>query len=463
MMNTNIKTGLAWTGCLTVSVGAFLAPALWNGFALVFYDTGGYMDRVLTMTLAPGRSFFYGLFLWATSLGWWTFWGPILLQSFITLWVIYLLLRCHDLASGPLATTTFCLGLALSTGISWYASQLMPDVFVPLVVVALWLLGFRRQQLKQRERWGLAAVALLGLMAHMSCMALGIGLAASILLAGGAVRKRGWTLTVCWVPPVAVVVASLVLMPMLHLAFLGKATYTPGGPVFIFGRLVQDGIAQRWLAEHCPQPGIKLCGLRDRLPTTADDFLWGQQSPFRDLGGWRGADAELAHLVGECCKTYPGEVAWTSLRATAQQMVEVATGDGLDEYHGATRGIFSLLSPPVVKQYKAAGQQQGRITQPLFDSWNRVHLPIALLSVIGLLIVIGWGVHSGRQDLAGLALFTLLALLGNAFICGALSNPHNRYQSRLVWLAPLVVGMTVACWWQLRTKIERSSAGRLNP
>ncbi len=448
-----ISTGSAWMLCLVFSIAVFLSPALWNGFAIVFFDTGGYVGRVLDMTLAPGRSFFYGLFLWATSLGWWSFWGPVLAQSLFTLWVIRLTLRCHDLPAGPLAIATFCGGLGLSTGISWYTSQLMPDTLVPLVVLGLWLLGFRWEKLGRSERAGLAALVLLALLSHMSCLALAIGLIIVILIARIILRGRNWPLSVSSLPPVVVVAASLLLMPMLHLALVGKATYTPGGPVFIFGRLVQDGIAQRWLAEHCPVPGIKLCGLQDRIPKTADDFLWGDTSPFQDIGGWSGAaDAELGYLVKACVRTYPGAFVWTSLRATAQQMVRVETGDGLDEYQPAARAVFTDLLPRTAGPFNAASQQQGQITQPLFDALNTVHVPAAHLSVLGLLIVVGWGLRAKRHDLAGLALFTLVALLGNAFICGALSNPHDRYQSRLVWLATLVVGMATVCWWQDRTK-----------
>ena len=32
-----------------------------------------------------------------------------------------------------------------------------------------------------------------------------------------------------------------------------------------------------------------------------------------------------------------------------------------------------------------------------------------------------------------------VALLGNAFVCGALANPHDRYGARMVWLAALAV------------------------
>jgi len=38
-----------------------------------------------------------------------------------------------------------------------------------------------------------------------------------------------------------------------------------------------------------------------------------------------------------------------------------------------------------------------------------------------------------------LAVTVALALLANAFVCGALANPHDRYGARMVWLAVLVV------------------------
>ena len=37
----------AWLAALAVGCLALLAPALWNGFALVFFDTGGYVGSVL--------------------------------------------------------------------------------------------------------------------------------------------------------------------------------------------------------------------------------------------------------------------------------------------------------------------------------------------------------------------------------------------------------------------------------
>lgn len=441
-----------WLLCFSAGTAIFLLPALWNGFPVVFFDTSGYVSRVLEMKLLFGRSIFYGLFLWLTSVGWWSFMGAALVQSLLAVWLIHLMLRCHDLETGPFALVVTCVLLGVTTGISWYTSQLMPDGLVPLVVLAMWLLGFRWQRLGWGERAGLFAIAALGIMSHMSCLALAIGLVIVALTARLVVHLLGSSLQVNVLPPLAVVVAGLVLMPLLHLALVGKAVYTPGGPVFVFGRLVQDGIPQRWLAEHCPVPGVKLCGLQDRIPHNGDEFLWGEKSAFREIGEWSGAaDAELSFLNRECIKAYPGEVAVTAIRAAVHQLFMVKTGDQLYDIHNETRYVFThLLPPPVSVSFNAAKQQQGKMSRPLFDMLNRVHVPVAWLALLGLVVAAGWAYRAGRHDLAGLAIFALLALAGNAFICGALSNPHDRYQSRLAWLAPLVAGMAAAAWWRLR-------------
>jgi hypothetical protein len=456
---TGLLAALAPAAAFAVGIAAVLMPSLWNGFALVFFDSGGYVRRVLEMELTAGRSIFYGLFLWGGSLGWWNFYGPVLLQALACVWLIHLMLRCHQLSTGPWPTAFFSIGLSLTTGIGWSTGQLLPDALLPPVVLALWLLAVYRQCLSKLEQCGLASIALLGLLSHMSAMALAIGLLLVIVLLRCIVFSCRYSLSVRVLPPLAVVTAALLLMPLLHLFLVGKAVYTPGGPVYIFGRLAQAGIAQLWLAEHCPVPGIKLCDLQDRIPHNGDEFLWGEKSAFRDLGEWSGAaDAELGYLVKMSLKAYPMAVAWSALQATAQQMVMVKSGDQLTDIHNDTRDVFTHLLPSrVAKAFNAAQQQQGGISQSFLDGINRLHVPVAHLSVLCLLLVIAWGLRCRRYDLAAAALYVFLALLGNAFICGALSNPHDRYQSRLVWLAPLIIAMAAMGWWRARKKGLASS------
>ena len=72
-------------------------------------------------------------------------------------------------------------------------------------------------------------------------------------------------------------------------------------------------------------------------------------------------------------------------------------------------------------------------------------MPVALVSMLGLLVLLGRGLTVRRlDDLTLLAATVTLALLGNAFICGVISGPHDRYGARMVWVATFVVLMALA-------------------
>jgi hypothetical protein len=75
-------------------------------------------------------------------------------------------------------------------------------------------------------------------------------------------------------------------------------------------------------------------------------------------------------------------------------------------------------------------------------SFNNVHVPFAFLAIALLPVVIAGGLARALSPQAGaFALAVLLALIANAAICGIFSNPVDRYQSRLAWLAPLTLAI----------------------
>ncbi|MGC2717415.1 MAG: hypothetical protein WA366_28995, partial [Pseudolabrys sp.] len=67
------------------------APAVWNGFPLLQYDTGGYLARWYEGTLVPSRAVVYGLMLNAGAPA--AFWPVVAAQAALTVWVIALVLR----------------------------------------------------------------------------------------------------------------------------------------------------------------------------------------------------------------------------------------------------------------------------------------------------------------------------------------------------------------------------------
>src|ERR1035441_7329014 len=80
------RSVLAWIFASAAMVLALMAPALWNGFPLIFPDTGGYLDRPVFGTLGMGRSALYGLFLYAGAP--FAFWPNAIAQSVLTVWLI---------------------------------------------------------------------------------------------------------------------------------------------------------------------------------------------------------------------------------------------------------------------------------------------------------------------------------------------------------------------------------------
>lgn len=76
---TRTFRSLRWPLAALAMIAALLWPALWNGFPIVFYDTGGYLDAAVSGILANGRSTVYGMFL---RLGISTsFWPNIVVQA----------------------------------------------------------------------------------------------------------------------------------------------------------------------------------------------------------------------------------------------------------------------------------------------------------------------------------------------------------------------------------------------
>jgi hypothetical protein len=86
---------------------------------------------------------------------------------------------------------------------------------------------------------------------------------------------------------------------------------------------------------------------------------------------------------------------------------------------------------------EAARQQHGELS---FTAINHLHVPVAWGSMLLLVAVLALAARRREFARAGeLAAVVALAILANAAVCGALSNPNDRYGARMVWLATLVV------------------------
>lgn len=413
-----------------------IAPAFWNGYPLLQWDTGGYLARWYEGYLVPSRSTVFGLYLhYGESFGFWT---NLAVQSLATLWLLQLTLRVLAMMQ-TFRFVAISLCLIVSTALPWLASMLLTDIFAGLSILSLFLLVVGAGRTSTLEKISLFIFTAFAAATHSATLGVLLGLCAMGWMARPFLRER---LPLAGLAQASLtIVAGGVMLVSANYALSGKLAWTPGGYGVAFGRMMQDGIVARYLSDRCPRERYKLCPYRNELPASADEFLWGN-SMFNTLGRFEGMNDEMGYIVVQSIKDYPAWQAGAALRAMGQQLLHVATGEGTNGWIPHTRGIIERYIPAQAAPMRAARQQNWQLD---FTAINRLHVPVALASMLALLALLGNALASRRlDDLTLLAATVTLALLGNAFICAVISGPHDRYGARMVWVATFVALMALA-------------------
>jgi hypothetical protein len=430
---------LAWILASAAMLLALMAPALWNGFPLIFPDTGGYLDPPISGTLSMGRSALYGLFLYAGVP--FSFWPNAVLQSALTVWLIVLTTRTHGLGGRPWLALSIVAMLTVCTSLPWFSGQLMPDILFPAAVLALYLLSFRNGRLARWESCLLAVVIVFAIPSHMAAAGMCVIVIAALWLLAqfkplALPKPRLWFAA-------GSVAAGIALCPISNLAITGNFAFTPGGSSFLFGRLIEDGIIARYLDEHCPDASLRLCDFKATLPEDADDWLWDGNSPFRKLGSRKGFSSEERAITWATLERYPLMHVSTAVVAAITQFFAFQTEVDVQD-NAPTVHMFADHFSQLSAQFMRARQQAEHFDVALL---NYLHVPVAAVAVAG----IGLALVFRRRlkiapEAAALCLVILLALAANAAICGIFSHPVDRYQSRVVLLAPLAMALLFAQW-----------------
>jgi hypothetical protein len=367
------------------------------------------------------------------------FWLNLAIQALATTWILQLTLRVFGLAR-PWQLLGVSLLLALTTALPWLASMLLTDIFAGLSVLSLFILVLHGGKVSRSEKAALFVFTAFAAATHSATMAVLLGLCCIGWIARPWLRERipvshlvQGTLTIA---------AGAMMLLSANFALSGQVAWTPGGFAIAFARMLQDGIVTQYLREHCAEQHFKLCPYRDALPETADDFLWSRESVFNELGRFRGMNDEMGYIATHALTEYPLWQAEEALLATGEQMLKVATGENTDHptlMH--TYGIFREYLPQQLKLVDAAREQKSHLA---FGPINLIHVPVALISTALVFAMLIAALFGRRADEVTLLMATVcLSLLGNAAICGIISGAHDRYGSRMVWIATFALMIAV--------------------
>ncbi len=430
---------------ILIAAGLLAWPAAWNGYPLVFSDTGTYLSQALNRYLGWDRPVFYSFFMLPLHMGL-TTWPVVAAQASLVAWVVHVALRALRPGSPARAIVPVAAALALTSPLPWFAAQLMPDLFTGLLILALTLLVLVPERIGRAERLGLGGLSAFAMEVHLSNLPVGLALLGILLPLRRRLGARAalslLELRSVLLPPV---VAVLMLMGV-NWAGHGVPTLAPYGNIFLLARVIEDGPGRDALLRSCPAAGWRLCAVRDRLPATADAFLWRPDSPLNEAGGPKGVSVEASQIIAAAVRAEPGAELAAALRNGARQLVLFDSGDGLQPWPDSVTPWIRRDFPRFEQlAYAASRQTTGQIVLP---AWMRVlHAVTAVGAALASLVLLP-GLLYRREVLGGVVLAVLLGLVANAAVTGALSGPHARYQNRVMWL-PVLAGLLAGAerWW----------------
>lgn len=430
-----------------------------------------------SLSYSGGRSPYYSVALYMlVRIG--GLWAPAIVQGALAstlLWLTVIAVRRRRSESLFYALSA---GLTLATTLPYSAGMLMPDVFAGFALLSLALLVLGLERWRTASRLGLALLAGASFAMHATIpIVCAVGLAALALMAWlsrwrGAftLQRAAWAAT----PFVLAVVASLGFGAASR-AVLGDS---PRSPPFLMARVLADGPGRAYLKEAChPEPRFELCRFERNTFVTADDFLWGVEP---GVGVFNTADyatrtrlqAEEMRFVLGTLAAYPLAQAAVSARHWRDQFLAFGVGNELQQAALSwNRMSFENLIPDQGPLYRSGLAYRG--LYPFAEVDWLVWASTVLCAVWLVYRISGadvraelrrsWRESPGGGSLLAAAGFGLVVVLfANAALCGMFSGVSDRYQARMIWLAPLYAGLCIARWGLFRrplTSVAAASEG----
>lgn len=430
--------------------------AFFNGFPLVYSDTGTYISSGFELETPLDRPIAYGFLLRIFSLNGLTIWTVILAQSLILASLLWLLLRefFSDVRKLQLTYSVLVVVLAFFTGLPVVAGELIADVYTSITLLSLLLLLFGKQ-LTKRSRVALFILFTLSAACHISHIMIVLAIVALVSVIAFFRRRKEKTILLSFrAAGVVVLLSALAFISMM--SSVGKSRH-----VFMMGHLVETGILNAYLDDNCGKKEISLCRYRDRIPAGAESFIWNSDgdSVLILTGGWLGSKEEYSAIISETFTNtrYLRMHMEAACKGTLRQLYSIQCGEGLGRYE-STQIVSQRVKKYFPREYNA--YLHSRQSADEFSGLPTVDLLNRTSTVLALAVIAAWllfrKISDGRTRM--LRAFTLLlctAYVVNCGICATLATVAQRFSARLSWMAVLL-GIVLLADWIMASRKNRA-------
>jgi len=456
--------GRAWLGSFwffSASTLVLLSLAVYNGYPIVYADTGSYIACSFSHVVPADRPVSYSLFLEAVQFNHHlrSLWLVVIAQVIMVLILLSILFRHQGLsiARRPSWGIGVVLLLALGTSLPWELNWVIPDVFAAFLALSIYLVVYRWKELRLWEKSYVGLCFVVSTLVHHSHLLIAAIFAAGFL-AYRLIRRQALPR-----PLLALTSAGFVALFCINFALTGSLFFSRGGHVFLVNRLVENGILHRLLVEHCPQNDYALCPYQEQIGNMGvDDYTWAEDSPLHRIGGWVASRKASRRMLLDSVRYYPLEHARQAIRATAGQLVAFRTGSRMKSYADPSYAVHSRIKKHYRREFDAflnAKQQDGTLER-VVGAVVVFHLAVSWISIVVAFVAFLWNRRSGRQPCRDNDLIAILMLfmVVNAFLCASLNTVIDRYQSRVIWLITVAAVIAASRWFVERAGGRKSDA-----
>jgi hypothetical protein len=214
-------------------------------------------------------------------------------------------------------------------------------------------------------------------------------------------------------------------------------------------RVIADGPGRFYLQQHCGDMKLMICHYLPDIPNDVNDFLWNLD------GIWQRASPatrerlrqEEVSFVLATLKTYPRDELFVSATNFWNQLMTFGLWD-----YGPNRwvsDVFEKVLPGARTAYLKSRQAQRALPDEFSTSAQNWAVMTALVVMAILTPFIS---RRGRPRVLGLTAVIVFVVIANALVTGVLANVEDRYQSRVIWLLPLLAPVFVTEWLDHRTR-----------
>lgn len=425
--------------------------SFYNGYPLVYSDTGTYIYSGFDKFIPMGRPITYGLFINIFSLKT-SLWFVVIVQNFITAFAIFEI--CDLLiekSKSSLYFMSIILFLTLFTGIGWYSNQIMPDFFAPVFIIMIFLLLYN----PKISIWKFLIYSLLlisSLITHLSHFLIAIVLMIIMIAIEYFMgRKRRLITPALSLKRILIVMGLIIsvwiILPCINYLTEKKFIVSTGSHVFLMAHLVDTGLLEKFLQENCAGEeyrDCKLCNYKDSLPKDLSAFLWESNGILSKTGGWTESKDEYDKIINGMLKKpkYLTVNIIKSFTYGCHQLFKNEIGHGLGPYTegSAPYGQIKWRFHDELNNYLNCRQNHWNGVYLNFKTLNVFNLIINILSLFFILFIFFTPLWKQINIISlKFIIFSLIAILVNALVTAGLNSPTERFQARVTWLLPLAL------------------------